>query len=381
MGIKDAFKPRDMKQVVRDLNIIGKRDPVKALTLAIDVNSPRLVNYVMNGYGRFFTTYTIEDAIFGILRKGRYIPSPRNAGYVVWKEESDEYIEVTRMLVESLLEQVGFEQVGFEDYLFNASKHGSIKSVKLFLDKGANPNSGMNIACQHDHLDVIHLLLERGANVKQIEISDRSLYWCALNQNDEAIELLIANGADLRHAIETMMDKDVASYLHKFLDKGHRVDESIGDLLKPKSQKEIDVIMDSLSLREYEDLITQLKSRHDLSEIIFYLEELTKDEFIERAYADKIPPHEYFEDVLLLHFSEAWEPDGVKQITQDGGIELQLTGDGQGVYYRYTWEIIPRSADVEYGYNDIFSGETDETTPYFVDDMGHKQYLDEFMRV
>jgi hypothetical protein len=58
-----------------------------------------------------------------------------------------------------------------ENQLFSASKNGDWESVKVLLDRGADPNTAIDgytvlmVASQEGHLEVVKVLLDRGADI------------------------------------------------------------------------------------------------------------------------------------------------------------------------------------------------------------------------
>jgi ankyrin repeat protein len=83
-----------------------------------------------------------------------------------------------------------------------ASQNGHIEVVKLLLEKGANIHAdddfSLRIASQQGHLEVVKLLIENGANVNAQD--DYSLRWASQNGHIEVVKLLLENGADI-HAV------------------------------------------------------------------------------------------------------------------------------------------------------------------------------------
>jgi len=77
-------------------------------------------------------------------------------------------------------------------------------------------------------------------------------------------------------------------------------------------------------------------------------------------------------------------------LTNTGGIELKVVDSGDGVEYRFTGEIVPHGAEIEYDYRDEDNEQIDwsevddderETKAFFKDENENKWYLEDFMRI
>lgn len=89
----------------------------------------------------------------------------------------------------------------------DAVRTGDLETVKLLLDRGADPNAfeffnsddensklpALYWASEHNHVPIVRLLLERGANPNDGE----STYHSAQHGHLECLELLLAHGADI----------------------------------------------------------------------------------------------------------------------------------------------------------------------------------------
>jgi ankyrin repeat protein len=78
---------------------------------------------------------------------------------------------------------------------------GSVESVTMLLNAGADPDSGVGTplldAIDQDHLDIAELLLARGADPKYGAGLDRPIHRAAAKGNNKAISLLVQHGADV----------------------------------------------------------------------------------------------------------------------------------------------------------------------------------------
>ncbi|MFH1920948.1 MAG: ankyrin repeat domain-containing protein [Planctomycetota bacterium] len=71
------------------------------------------------------------------------------------------------------------------------------KSVALLLQAGVSPDGGMVQAAQGGHVELLRLLLDRGANVNvRSKSGDTALHTAALQGGIEALRLLLKEGAD-----------------------------------------------------------------------------------------------------------------------------------------------------------------------------------------
>ncbi|KAE8441531.1 hypothetical protein EG329_004877 [Mollisiaceae sp. DMI_Dod_QoI] len=90
--------------------------------------------------------------------------------------------------------------------LYYAASFGLLEVVRLMLDAeqhididalgGRARSSALHVAVYRDHIDVVRMLLDRGANTNLPNIGGESaLYWASINGNQEMIDLLLDHGA------------------------------------------------------------------------------------------------------------------------------------------------------------------------------------------
>jgi len=181
---------------------------------------------------------------------------------------------------------------------------------------------------------------------------------------------------------------DTESFILKWLQKNKPMKESVGDILKPKSRDEIRKALEYTEEEEYADMVDREIDRQRVAygdEIVFSkYRELVKD-----GFENKTPPSEVAHNIIENYYKNDWKPDGAMALTNTGGIELKVVDSGNSVEFRFTGEIIPHGAEIEYDYRDQESDEevgwTDEdereAKAFFKDEHDNKWYLEDFMRI
>jgi hypothetical protein len=96
--------------------------------------------------------------------------------------------------------------------LRQAAESGNASEVTRILNKGTHPDTGMGdgrgytalqIASFHGHLDVVKILVDRGADVNKADIhGDTALSSAAYGGHVEIVKYLIEKGADIHRAID-----------------------------------------------------------------------------------------------------------------------------------------------------------------------------------
>jgi len=174
-------------------------------------------------------------------------------------------------------------------------------------------------------------------------------------------------------------------FLKEYLGK---VNESMGDILKPKSAKEIQDVMKNMSRDEWGEIVI-----NQIDKIIMDagLEAYVEFSGGDQAYADGVTPPVFAQQAVEDYYKNNWQPDGVMTLSNTGGIELKVIPSADGVEYRFTGETIPRTAPIEYGSKEIDDeyededydedDDDDDIFTYFEDDNGNKWDLNQFMRV
>ncbi|MHB1456855.1 MAG: ankyrin repeat domain-containing protein [Armatimonadota bacterium] len=92
-----------------------------------------------------------------------------------------------------------------------AAAHGDIETVRTALDKGADVNALdepegttlLHIAAEEDHIDIVKLLIERGADTEvENGFGETPLHQTAVHECPQVAEFLIQSGADYKRTFE-----------------------------------------------------------------------------------------------------------------------------------------------------------------------------------
>ena len=105
-----------------------------------------------------------------------------------------------------------------------AAKHGHLEVVRLLIEKGADATAEdkdkktpLHFAAANGHLEVVRLLIEKGADATaEDEDKKTPMHLAAFNGHVEVVRLLIEKGADA-----TAEDKDKKIPLHLAAENGH----------------------------------------------------------------------------------------------------------------------------------------------------------------
>jgi len=166
------------------------------------------------------------------------------------------------------------------------------------------------------------------------------------------------------------------------------IKESVGDILKPKSREEIQKALEYTEEDEYTDMVDK---EIDRQRVMFGDDTIFSKyrELVDAGFKEKTPPSEVASQIIQSFYQNDWKPDGAMALTNTGGIELKVVDSGDGVEYRFTGEIVPHGAEIEYDYRDednepIDWSEVDderELKAFFKDENENKWYLEDFMRI
>lgn len=177
---------------------------------------------------------------------------------------------------------------------------------------------------------------------------------------------------------------NVVYFDYGFLKKHLSINESLGDILKPKSREEV---MNALKDVTYDDYVDMVDKEIDAQRVV-YGDEIVFNkfrEFVEEGFNNQTPPSEIANQIITTYYKNEWKPDGGMALSNTGGIEIKIVDSGDGVEYRYTGEIIPKGAEIEFEHIDEEDDPdmyeyTGGVREYFEDENENRYYLDEFMR-
>lgn len=181
-------------------------------------------------------------------------------------------------------------------------------------------------------------------------------------------------------------------YINRALEEKNSMKESISNILKPKSREEIQKALEYTEEDEYTDMVDK---EIDRQRVMFGDDTIFSKyrELVNAGFKEKTPPSEVASQIIQTFYQNDWKPDGAMALTNTGGIELKVVESGDGVEYRFTGEIVPHGAEIEYDYRDDDGEETDwsevgstdederESKAFFKDENENKWYLEDFMRI
>lgn len=181
-------------------------------------------------------------------------------------------------------------------------------------------------------------------------------------------------------------------YINRALEEKNSMKESISNILKPKSREEIQKALEYTEEDEYTDMVDK---EIDRQRVMFGDDTIFSKyrELVDAGFKEKTPPSEVASQIIQSFYQNDWKPDGAMALTNTGGIELKVVDSGDGVEYRFTGEIVPHGAEIEYDYRDEDSEEIDwsevgstdederESKAFFKDENENKWYLEDFMRI
>jgi len=131
-----------------------------------------------------------------------------------------------------------------DNLLIKSSKIGFLPGVKKALEMGADVHFGNDLALRRasekDHSDIVELLIKNGADVHVYY--DWVLRYASSYGYIDVIKVLLKNGADVRannsEAYRRASEKGYSNIV-ELLKKYMNIKESLSDILKPKSEKQI----------------------------------------------------------------------------------------------------------------------------------------------
>ena len=139
---------------------------------------------------------------------------------------------------------------------FAAARKGDAAAVKAFLDKGVDVNSktrygatALSYACDKGHVEVVRLLIERGAdvNVKDTFYGEVPLGWALSHGHVEVVKLLLDKGADgIERALMSGVQTGKVDVVKVVVEKGGIKPETLNNALQRASSTGNKEIIDLL---------------------------------------------------------------------------------------------------------------------------------------
>jgi len=176
--------------------------------------------------------------------------------------------------------------------------------------------------------------------------------------------------------------------LKKWLQRQEKISESLGDILKPKSEEEIVDVLKNMTYEDYEDFVNNMLDEYTepVEEMYSINAEIDINKFIKAGFKNLIAPSKTAKNILEYYYKNTWKPHGGLALTNTGGIEIKVNDTYELVQYRFTGEIIPHISEIEY---EILSEEDDKENydyyggvrAFFKTESEITYYLDEFMKI
>ena len=244
-SVRDLMKPKSEEEISKK---IGDLNPNDLLMKSIN-------NNYLNG---------VKLA----LEKGADLSA--NDNYAIKYASLDGYTEIVKLLLQD--ERVDPSADNRNDAIRYASMNGHTEIVKLLLqDKRVDPSNKKNLAIgfasYYGHTEVVKLLLQD----KRVDPSDDDNYAiknASYNGFTEIVRLLLQD----KRVREKLTDKEIKEYENQISE----LNESIRDLMKPKSKEEINNTIKELIktnperiLRQYDfDFLLTIISKEELHDAV-----------------------------------------------------------------------------------------------------------------
>ncbi|KAM9271647.1 ankyrin repeat and SOCS box protein 3 isoform 2-T2 [Morus bassanus] len=168
-----------------------------------------------------------------LIKQGYSIDVPDNRGWVpIHEAAAHNSGECLRLLIRAAPSDDYINSKTFEgtSALHLSARHGSLESIRVLLEAGANPNevtteatTVLFLAVENGHADVVKFLLQHGANVKGPHSWSgwNSLHQASFQGCTEIMEILLEEGASKEWADVNSQAKDRATPLLIAAQEGH----------------------------------------------------------------------------------------------------------------------------------------------------------------
>ncbi len=217
-AVEIAIDNDNMK--ILDLALKNGGEPTEALSYAINNKRSEAVKFSLENKAepekafQFAASNNDNDLFEKLLTN--YGGKPEDALQAAVNTDNDE-------LAEYIFEK-DFELSIPEDQVTKAVDNQNLKMVKLLVDKGGDPNQGIQSAVNNENLEITSFLLQNGAVVTD----SKTLISAVKNRNDELVSLLLDLGkADPNEALQEAIEIDEPQIIQQLLEKGANVNNEL----------------------------------------------------------------------------------------------------------------------------------------------------------
>ena len=135
------------------------------------------------------------------------------------------------------------EEEDVRNRLQEAAWNGRIEIVRDLIDnRNGNPDDALHLAAIQDHLEVVSLLIEKGADINKTLLDRYVIENAAMYGHHDVVELLVQKGSNFYGALYHAVQQNVKVYrkydekrmkrnlntVHVLLDKGADVNAAVG---------------------------------------------------------------------------------------------------------------------------------------------------------
>jgi hypothetical protein len=284
LGVKESlsqiYKKKDLLKLLPHL--LGK----------VNINAKNnyretVMDLIINDYFEFIELLLLNGAEIDEAKCKENII--KRLEYYYFNEYSETMSRIFKLIPLKILEEIidyrCTHPLGNNDLkkeLLIAIERGHLDIVKLLIEKGAQVDEArigdsvtpLLIAAGHGHLEIVKLLIEKGAQVNQARISDGGLplFFAAQNGHAEVVELLIQKGAEidvkcsttieiLKRVVERNGQGGAKERLTNYI-----ISQELQRLtfLKPEDPQMIEItLFDLLKIIGHKEIIAMLESKQE----------------------------------------------------------------------------------------------------------------------